>query len=489
MKSNDADFQFFQKLPPSLYYELRNFLLPRSYYQLMISSKVLNPVRHETRIVMLKDPKDLSVILSKIQNPRSQLVVTADSKFGSFKKLLETPAYKLILKHNLISESDRNLLDWQKIGKYHTVVRTEGIEAEFPENLSTDLKEIAISFPPGKLRDVSAFSHLTKLSLDNCERVTNVNCLRNLSFLVVSYCSNIRDVSQLGGVFDLTLRQCSGIVDISQLVSNTNLSILLCANINSQTMNFRNVRSLKTDLFRRYEDTIALTNSRSIKLFKYTGSAVCTQHRSLKDITIFGDRKIGTQSLNLSNFSHLFRVVLANLPYVPLELSPLHSVPVVRLLSLIIDSIEGLGGNWMVSVSHCPLIANFSPLRKVHRVVISSNPKIENGKELEEVSDLTVDSCSSFTYTTGLEKLKHLHLEDCNSLKEVRGLENISTVTILSCRNLSSMNGLGNNDKIITDKSKLDVLFKNHNITLNDYEMSQWNFDPSKVVLLRKRWK
>jgi hypothetical protein len=486
MKSNDSDFQFFKKLPPSLYYELRNFLFPRSYYQLMSTSRVLSPVLYETRIVVLKDPRELDVVLSKIQNPRSQLVVRADSKCGNFKQLLETPAYKLILLHNLISDSDRTLFDGQKLGEYHTVVLTDGIEVEFPENLSTDLKEIAISFPR-KLRDVSAFSHLTKLSLDNCERVTNVNCLRNLSCLVLSFCPNIRDVSQLGGVFDLTLRQCSGIVDISQLVSNTNLSILVCANVNSRTMNFHNVRSLKTDLFRRYEDTIALTNSRSLKLFKFAGPVICTQHRYLKDITIYGDRKIGTKSLNLSNFSHLFRVVLANLPYVPLELSPLHSVPVVRLLSLIIDSLQGLGGNRMVSVSHCPLIAKFSPLRKVHRVVISSNPNVENGKELEEVSDLTIESCSSFADTTGLKELKHLHLEECASLKEARGLENISTVTILSCRNLSSMNGLGNNDKIITDKSKLEVLLKNHKITLNDYEMTQWNFDPSKVALLRKK--
>jgi hypothetical protein len=497
----NSDFQFFNKLPSSLYYELRNFLKSGCYFNLLTSSKALQPVLHETRIVVLRRPEELEVILTKIMNPRLQLIIQVDN-MGNFyhtsTKLMELPSYKLTLWNQLFINSHHLLSDWSNIVDCHTVLEVENVDIEFPQRCSSTLQEVHMSFP-GKIEDLSALSNLKKLYLGNCDSITSVDCLRTLSCLEICYCPWIIDVRALGKIPDLSIHHCSGIVDISGFTSNTKLMIVECDNINPATMNFRHVRFLETDLIRNYNQTTTLEKCYSLKLrskFLFNGLSICTTHKRLREVSITECFSSGNQEENgvsipkavdLGNFSHLFRMTLSNISYPFLDFSPLHSVPIVELAYLKCKSLAGLGGNRSVSVCFCREVEDFSPLRNVHTVEICYHDTITNGEGLENVVDLVIDCCPKFRDTSALKDVKRLVLNSCGGLHELQNLENIPVVRITNCRNLTNF-GLGNNEKIIIDKRNLAKLLKNPRITLTGFEIScPSNLrDGNLIILLRK---
>jgi hypothetical protein len=474
------DFQLFEKLPPSLYFELRHFLPSRCYYKLLTTSKALKPVLRETWIVKLRDPNELNTVLTRIENPKTQLIIQIDSRYQfseTIKELLRFPSSKITLFHSELP------LDWQEISEHHTAVRMSGTGRiiEFPMNISPNLQELSVSCPM-LLQDISALSNLKKLSLFHCKQIYNVDCLRNLSSLRLDYCPEVRDVSRLGNIFDLTLRDCRGIVDISHLTGNSRLTISKCPNIEQKTIRFQNVCYLQTDLIHHYEQSSYLLNCRSVQLEKYEDTAVFTSHRFLRFITLFN-----LVNLDLTNFSCLFCVSLNSISSITLDLSPLFSVPIVHLAYLRISTLSGLGANQAVTITDCHEIADFTALQKVHRVVITSHHGIRNGFGLEDVYDLTLSNCLGFIDTTALRNVKHLYFNDCIELENLTDLEDVSTVSVLFCPSLSSMDGLGNNDKIIMDRNKLHLWSKTVKLSLDDYEMTNLHVDRiSNVVLLRK---
>jgi hypothetical protein len=481
MKKDKNDFQLFEKLPPSLYFELRHFLPSRCYYKLLTTSKALKPVLRETWIVKLRDPNELNTVLTRIENPKTQLIIQIDSRYQfseTIKELLRFPSSKITLFHSELP------LDWQEISEHHTAVRMSGTGRiiEFPMTISPNLQELSISCPM-LLQDISALSNVKKLSLFHCKQISNADCLRKLSSLRLDYCPEVRDVSSLGSIFDLTLRDCRGIVDISHLTGNSRLTISKCPNIDQKTLRFQNVCYLQTDLIHHYEESTLLLNCHSLRLEKYQDPTVCTSHRFLRSITLSN-----LINLDLTKFSRLFSVSLCSISSIILDLSPLCSVPVVHLTDLRISTLSGLGANQAVTITDCHEIADFTALRKVHRVVITSHHGIRNGYGLEDVYELTLSSCLSFIGTSALRNVKHLYFNDCIELEKLTELEDVSTVSVLFCPSLSSIDGLGHNDKIIMDRNKLHLWSNNPKLSLDDYEMTNLYSDRiSNVVLLRKQ--
>jgi hypothetical protein len=393
--------------------------------------------------------------------------------------LIDFPCYEITLWKSPTPD------EWLRISNSHSIVHAQDLLIEFPEIISPVLHELNV-FVPTTLSGVSALSNLKKLQIYHYWHQINVEYLRNLSSLELSQCPEVKDVSQLGKIERLSLISCSGIVDISQLTSNTKLTILDCPNIVSE-WNFQNVRYLNTDLLRFYEQTVDLHQCYSLSLEQFSGSSFCTTNKYLREVTLSRCEPVSASRTLLSNFSHLFRVVLETLPFPSLDLSPLYFVPVVVLMSLKITTLVGLGGNRLVSVYYCAKLKNLKPLRDVPRVLLCGLRGITGGEGLENVFDLTLDDCSDFVNTSALKNVKILTIKGCAALKELKNLAEVSSVSVLDCANLVSMNGLGNNMKITMNRNQLHILKKNPRISLQDYERTRGAPNTNEVVLLRKR--
>jgi hypothetical protein len=220
-----VNYQFFKRLPSSLYYELRDFLSSKCYYELLMTTKLMNEIRYETRIVVLKDLDELDTVLHKISNPKTQLVIDKISEAG------ELPSYKIKFRNC----PDRNKMEIAilYLDFSNQLLRSCRCNSFFALNLSR-------------------LSYFSKLTL-NSFRITNERYLSNLSFLELINCSDFSDLAGLGKIPNLFLNSCQAIKNISPLTSNTKLTILHSYNVDLETLNFQTVRYFATDLIHDYE--------------------------------------------------------------------------------------------------------------------------------------------------------------------------------------------------------------------------------------------
>jgi hypothetical protein len=196
MERTNGNYQFFKKSPFQLYYELRDYLSPKCYYELLTTSKLLDWIHRETRIVVLRDPAELDVILSRIQNPKTQLVIDITSQLQiseAAKRLTEVPSYKIRLWNGLHC-------NWAKVTECHSVVYGAfSLEAADFSSTSVNVKELRLGCSP-RCADLSPFSHLSKLSVCSLRGITNARCLGNLSSLELVCCSDFSDLAGLGKI-------------------------------------------------------------------------------------------------------------------------------------------------------------------------------------------------------------------------------------------------------------------------------------------------
>jgi hypothetical protein len=433
---------------------------PKCYYRLLTTSKSRRLTLRETWMAVLSNPTDADAILSRINNAKMQLtirIVVQDTHLAQH--FMNLPSHKLLsLKTNQVS-------DWQTLSEKHTVIATfgapESITDIFPR-ISSHLKELQLS-NYNKLTEVFSLAGLSKLILRGCPSITKVDCLQHLTFLEFHYCQGLSDVSKLGKVKTLILSDCFHITTIATLTDNEKLTILGCTSINRNTIDFRKIRYLYTDLLQKYEETTNLPNCYSLNLSGYSDNLVFTNYPGLRKLHLrykyedlllhdfdLLDRNNDSSFLNnlipfdFSSFStHLFAVKLVYFPHKKLDLTPLYSIPVVKLCNFFhLQSLQGLGGNRFVTIDSCHNIRDFSALTDIPRVEINCCDQFVSCTEgFANVSDLTIRSCIRFSDTSGLKNTKHLKITHCSALKELKDVQDISTVTILLCSSLESLNG------------------------------------------------
>jgi hypothetical protein len=492
--SPGSKFQFFRFLPPPLFYELRSLLSPACYYRLLTTSKALDSVLRDTRMIVLRNPHDLEVVLSKINHPRSQLVLriptgTDESVSFVIRKLLNFPSCKNVLTSQMVCRIFSFSDGWHRFSESTHSVEIENVLLPPQQleqmTLSESLKEFHLRNEdrfhqmPQHLRDLRCFSHLQKLTLHNCPTLSDLRPLQNLQFLALKKCFQITDVRCLGKIDTLFLENCPGIVDIFALNNNRKLTIFTCRSVNLATINFGNVRYLHTDLLTSYEQTAQLNSCYSMNLEGYRDFKIETSHAPLRQIRVNTSKEI-----RLDNFSHLFSVSLRRMP--SLDLSPLFSVPNVILSDLGIVSLTGLGGNQSVEVVSCFYISDFSPLKNVPRVLINANGHLLDGNGLVNVQDLTIESCGNFHDTSSLRNVKRLKLQSCDALRNITSLENVAHLEMQRCHKLVSFQGLGNNIQITVDRHHLRYLESNRKLSNDHYDIFFTN--NHMVTLSRKRF-
>jgi hypothetical protein len=478
-----TNFPFFKNLPSSLIYELQQFMDPLNYYHLLSTSKEMNPILRETWIVKLDDPRELELVLAKMDHPRRQLCVyLRDFVFvDSSLVAMEQPSLRLIL-----SQAQNPIIDWKSITETHQIIaayRNAHFEPFTANSISKNLKELRLYYF-SKLSKVDSLAHLKTLVLQDCYQVSNVDCLVDIPSLTLRSCTGVIDVSKLGRINDLTLRDCPGIVDISSLTNNKRLVILYCRSINGRTVRFqKNVRYLFTDLIHTFRQSEGLDNCRLASLF---WPDYDSQHDLVK-----ASQRI-RHPFKLSSFSHLFEVELDGFPHPEPDFSALYSVPKVSLSKIKqISNLKGLGGNRMVNIHSCWNLNCFAAIKNVPRVIVSGpSDNFVNGEDLCNVFDLTLKDLSKFSDTRALKNVTHLSLEWCVALQELTGLENVSTVTIINCPNLLSLKGLGNNEKIVLERRIYNKLMKKNRKDLgmrnyNGYQMV--THTDEEIVLLSKQ--
>jgi hypothetical protein len=237
---------------------------------------------------------------------------------------------------------------------------------------------------------------------------------------------------------------------------------------------------------------LALHCCYSLTLTEFRGEIVFTNYRNLQKIAVCYIRQWDPSLLipmepRLENVCRLFSVCLTHRSKFQSDLSALHSVPVVVLNRFCLLALTGLGGNRKVELYSCSGIYDFSPLRNVPSVVLSSVPTLLNGIGLENVNHLTIRNCDNFSDVSALGNVKHLSLEGCCMLKKVTSLENVQTVSILYCNNLSDLDGLGNNEKVIIQRKYIDLLRASSIFSIDDYDMTSRKSEVDDVVVFLRK--
>jgi hypothetical protein len=451
----------FSSIPTELFSELKPFLIPIDYYQLIIANKkFFGNVKYATWNISLRswqikkyleEPDFRQLVLSKIQNPNMQLSLLIESSFTfATAELLSIPCRLLLLSQHHWHEIP-NWIDY--IQDKETFSSTDSKITEFNKfPTSSRLKSMILS-DFSALKNVQTLSFLTELSLFNCCHVSEVNCLKDLKFLYIYGSPKITNIQELGKIHHLHIEKCDRITDVSKLNYNHRLLLANCKNISKRTLSFKHVFSLRTDLISCFEESQCLENTCILEFLpgsRYRDSEI---HLSSKV------RKFtftGYPPLNLWNFTQLYWVKLVCIHRESM-IAPLFAIPIVHIENVTFQALEGLGGNQRVVISQCPYISDFSCLRNVPRVEIRLCNRFSKGSEVENCKELIVVGCRAFEDTSALSRLQSLLLQSCN-VSELKAIESIPEISVIGCP-LINLKGIGRNHRKIVMDAEYEALF------------------------------
>jgi hypothetical protein len=314
------------------------------------------------------------------------------------------------------------------------------------------LENTGTVFYHSALIDVSCFSHLTWLSLEDC--------------------NDIKDIHSLETIPNLFIIDCDGIRDISALQNNRKLTIYGCYNISLSTVNFENILYLSTDLNLTYDATATLKNAIFLELSNFdcsdlflSSTVVSVEFKNTDDFIL------PPLEIDLSTFSQSLKSVLLDNISSRVDLTPLRDVEKVQLeYCRDLINVNGLGkNNKTVIIKSCDKIIDLSALKSTPRVIIESCTNFVNCEDLNHVRYLTIQCVSRKMDFTGLKREKggrvhRLELLNCDAVVSFKGLNGIPFLKITSTRhlhvnNLHSLEGIGGlESKIILIEAKYESL-------------------------------
>jgi hypothetical protein len=461
-------YQPWRHVPSDIVYSLQQYISPTDYYSFLISSKVFDEVKFRSwRIVLreadvvryVEDEAFRTRLATRIQNLSKQLFVyySRDNArhLGYFQEILSIPSRGVS-----IYSSRSNSIAW-----YDVLNEKQEIELTSCDNITNlselsfrRIKSLKLSFIHSMNSLPVDVGNLLELKLFYCNSITDVSHFRTIKKVYLRQCNKIQDISPLNRVPFLTLEECSGIEDISSLTHHLSLTVFRCSYIDPSTVNFQDVAELKTDLIQSFSSSEKLSSVRSLRSVFYHLSKTPDDEiyipSSVKHATIqlFQHKML---SLSSSSFAHLRSVHFDSVDGIT-NLHCCASIPFVHISVSHLVSIEGLGKNRRVEISHCDSVRDFSPLAAVPSVIVDNCRLFQNAADLHQVQYLKISHCHSFRDTTPFSKnslLKSLEISSCKKLTRLDGLQQIPFVSVIQCLHLKSLRGLGNNQKIILDKS------------------------------------
>jgi hypothetical protein len=513
-KNDHQSNHLFRKVPNALFLEIRDFLQPKQYFNLITSSNdFFHDVKYETWKIkvrgdlissLIDDPQFRENILSKIKNPKQQLCLSSFEPLDNLIQFLSLDCYSMHFQASNLHE----ISNWASRLNDHTVVSLSNnqVITHFDGYESANWKKLKI----GRFESLISLIHLQNLrslELFACNELKDIRCLSKLRRLKLDACHAIHDLTGLGNIPHLTLHYCNSITDISPLTNNYRLTIRQCRNIDRSTVFLTNVVHLKTDFHQIFLNS--LKKRKEIEKLKF-----------LRTLTVVVPLHHQTIFLGSSLFTHLLEVSLTRCSID--DLSPLAGIPVVTLNDCKISSLAGITtmplspqgeGRSMNDFFSIPMnsspdqrqlrpttispmnstdskpepspsnnnnkipkirtlkleaihnINDFSMLMNIFRVHIKACSGFTNGFDLMNVHHLILQGCHEIADISMLKNISVLELNACHKIHKLKGLENIDTIEIIYCPRIVSLEGLGGkNKKIVLHRVESTFLIQNERL-------------------------
>lgn len=469
--------------------EITSYLNAKEVHRFLSTSNLLfGDVKYEfLQLFVSLDPDDFigdwsesEGIRSKIKDTFRQLKVSLilpeQLTSTDMENVLSLPSCALIkvqLSENPVIE------DWVQDIRKHNEVHLLGVNDDITsfdfllsqnENLPRCLEKLQLKAFE-ELRDVSALSHLSEVTLVSCPFVVDVSCLKNVRRLTLRNLPFLKEVNGLGNVYDLTLDIIDPLEDISGLTNNYRLSVTNCPEIKEYQSLF-NAKHLTTDVFppQVFQD----------------------DHCHFQKVKRLSVVRIQNEVISKTSFSHLHEFHLINCRELKV-LNGVYSIPVVRIAGCDkLHDISCIGGNKIVKLKSCDAIEDFSSLRGIPEVQIKSCLKLKDATPLAESKTVSLEACLNLKDVSMLGNVDHLELIGFCEITSFDGLGKVRVLklTVQSFHpNIKSMLSLQDNEKLILAENLYDVFITEDPIRAKKYHVEVQDFNPFQHIytLLRER--
>ena len=439
-----------EKIPRSLYLEIRDYLIDYDYLQFLNTSKDLfSLVKFETRKILLQHFNEINAfcedesfrqnIMERIKDPYLQLELFL-TNLCDINQILAFPKCSISFSRDY-PVMNLHTADFEEKLCHRQFVHISG-NTEITALIG--IHSINRLFISGltKLNKIESFRNIKHLGIFSCHNITDLACVNHVTFLEIFRCDKISDVSALGRILRLSIHRCPKITDISSLTHNRYLSIHGCRNVSIFMKKLFHTTSFETDLLYDMSGLCHLFSPSDVDDNQPRWK--CNLRRL--ELTNF-ESTLPPGCFNHPIFENLFSLILA-------ECSMLRSLQQLppRLISLEVSDCEFLidisglrqyhherPTLQFVCINGCPRLRDFSFLCEIPHVKIDSCDDFLNGQHVCRVKHLELVSCYSITDVSMLSGVNHLELFDCTQVNSLEGLDEVETLDVGDCDNLDEL--------------------------------------------------
>ncbi len=311
-----------------------------------------------------------------------------------------------------------------------------------------DIPDLTLdSFPD--VTNFSMFSNQKNLVIRQCLGLTDVTSFRTIRKVILSECLSVTDVCSLNGVYDLSLISCHGIKDISGLGNHHRLllnrvsrfvndysCLLHIAHVSLISCNIKDLsvlqyaKSVYLSMCFYISDVSALRHVKRVEIYAVQVMSGLHELSEVPDLSLY---ILGQQQQLSSDYISHFKNKRLTLSADRLEITS---------LSLFSHSIEQLilaGSNNIGRVNPIGSLMDQgegSLLRHLHALRLDSI-SLRSLKGLGDIPTVKLSHCRQLRDLRGLGRNRFVKVTHCSELEDVSTLATVPIVTIKHCRRLT----------------------------------------------------
>jgi hypothetical protein len=458
MNNSPSRFALFFRLPSSLLYILKEFLILKEFRSLINSSReCFHEIKFQTVFFDLSAAASQRFCLHeefrkdvklRIKDQRSQIsiqltqsslekgILAAIGGVHSIKihflSVLACPEEIHSLKnlHEIHLLACPAVTDVSSLGSVHSLF----IELchELKDISSLGRKNVFVSLSKcSQIRDISSLRTVSSVVLQGCERIVEVDSLRNVPELRISHCSAVLSLSALTHNQSLTVEDSFDLPESSYPSTTVLQRAKISSSLLSDLSIFPSIVSLELISLPRLSSLSSLTPA-----LPHLRSLSLRDCQLISDLTVLSSAQLSSLSIvschRIKDFSCLGE-----------------ATGTLRLIDCpLVEDISGLGTkNRLVEIRDCPRIVSFLSLQKVPQVRLHNCPNLTDLEELREVSRLRLSSCQRVADLSPLSSVSSLQLFSCHSFHSLNGLRRVSQISVFFCNGLTDVSSLGEKEE------------------------------------------
>lgn len=310
----------------------------------------------------------------------------------------------------------------------------EGVDHSLEEILQANellnIRDVThLTYHDYNLKVLPILPKLQSLVLITCPSLITENLVisqyRNLRSLTLRRCHQFFDVTSLAHIYELRLEDCNGIEDISSLNFNHRIYIWGCNNIVDYSCSFQFSKII--DLTIRSQKPfhpIDIDRLQKVEKLKINGHFQINGQPYMKYEKPFPSclKSLWICNCNSSIIipkNHLREIHIERCPsfIISPSFSNINEVPVVKLINLIIPSLEGLTyKNRFIVIGDCSKIEDFSPIKDCEFISINECKHFIDAGIFSSSKELQVTPYDDRFQESSVRWITHLSLENITNL-------------------------------------------------------------------------